>query len=229
MDIIDPNSERGQQIIADSAKEQPTTLGDPPPQDGWQPVATMGKHGERVIVDVKEPEAASGVFEASRRGNSVYVPALERDVDLMHVRGWMPLPLRGVDGGHSDNREPTTPANPNEQASQKPAIGEVGARLRALIAQWRETARRPIHPDHEDALKAYYEGQNWAWDRSADALEKELDALRSAPVVNQCPHGEDCACAISTRHEWFVAFCEERDTVLSAPVGSPPPQETKHD
>jgi hypothetical protein len=27
----------------------------------------------------------------------------------------------------------------------------------------------------------------------------------------QCPHGGDCACAISTRHEWFVAFCEERD------------------
>jgi hypothetical protein len=32
MNIIDPSSERGQQIMADRANEQPTTQGDPPPE-----------------------------------------------------------------------------------------------------------------------------------------------------------------------------------------------------
>jgi hypothetical protein len=39
----------------------------------------------------------------------------------------------------------------------------------------------------------------------------ELEAALSAVPVGQCPYGESCACAIMTRHEWHVAFCEERE------------------
>jgi hypothetical protein len=37
------------------------------------------------------------------------------------------------------------------------------------------------------------------------ALTAERDKVRG------CPHGENCACAIGSRHEWFVSFCRDRD------------------
>jgi hypothetical protein len=53
-------------------------------------------------------------------------------------------------------------------------------------------------------------------------LEEELrsthrvyrDKLREAEAtiaeLRGCPHGDNCACAIGSRHFWHVAFCEER-------------------
>ena len=49
----------------------------------------------------------------------------------------------------------------------------------------------------------------------------DLAALLGRAETTQCPHGENCACAISTRHEWFVAFCNERDKVGRAETTDP--------
>jgi hypothetical protein len=53
----------------------------------------------------------------------------------------------------------------------------------------------------------------------------KYDAMRDALTdyfndkidrVTGCPHGQDrCACAISSRHEWMDAFCEERTARLA--------------
>lgn len=57
-------------------------------------------------------------------------------------------------------------------------------------------------------------GQRFTYSLDVDKQQKQRGVVGDAPEVirtPQCPHGEDCACAISTRHEWFVAFCDERD------------------
>ncbi len=55
---------------------------------------------------------------------------------------------------------------------------------------------------------------------------KDEHHVAAAPAASpappaQCPHGENCACAISTRHEWFVAFCEERDKLIALRAPAP--------
>lgn len=47
--------------------------------------------------------------------------------------------------------------------------------------------------------------------RLANRLREAAALLTEQSRQPQCPHGENCGCAISTRHEWFVAFSEERE------------------
>jgi hypothetical protein len=66
----------------------------------------------------------------------------------------------------------------NDQPTAGP-LGEAGARLRALVAKWREVTAQDagsfvINPWNRDAGIRL----------CADALEAELDALLSAPVVS---------------------------------------------
>ncbi len=45
-------------------------------------------------------------------------------------------------------------------------------------------------------------------------LRRLLLGAEAGPAEKpQCPHGENCACVISTRHEWFEGFCQERERV----------------
>jgi hypothetical protein len=45
--------------------------------------------------------------------------------------------------------------------------------------------------------------------------QRDVDALAALTVERDeargCPHGEDCACAIGSRHLWHEAFCKERE------------------
>jgi hypothetical protein len=77
------------------------------------------------------------------------------------------------------------PCQPHAHLTEKEAVacekraGEAGARLRALVAQWRKDA------EQEDALATTIEGHTG--DISARYLRccaDELDALLSAPVVS---------------------------------------------
>jgi hypothetical protein len=45
-----------------------------------------------------------------------------------------------------------------------------------------------------------------------EMVPRLFDALSASPAeTGQCPRGENCACAIGTRHSWFESFCKERD------------------
>lgn len=52
-------------------------------------------------------------------------------------------------------------------------------------------------------------------DRRRNARDVEPAKVGPPALQAQCPHGENCACVIGTRHEWFVAFCRERDKLLA--------------
>ena len=80
--------------------------------------------------------------------------------------------------------------------------------LQRLISQWREKAA---------VTDSFHATMGIGWKVCAD----ELEALLGRAETTQCPHGENCACAISTRHEWFVAFCNERDKVGRAETTEP--------
>ncbi len=41
---------------------------------------------------------------------------------------------------------------------------------------------------------------------------------REEPKDVQCANEGHCPCDISTRHEWFIAFCEEREKLRALPV-----------
>jgi hypothetical protein len=63
-----------------------------------------------------------------------------------------------------------------ELERQLAAVGEAGARLRALVVEWR---------------KRYIDGAPFAYAICADALETEINAVLSAPVVSP-PQGRSC-------------------------------------
>ena len=67
----------------------------------------------------------------------------------------------------------------------------------ALVEALRRDAKLPkvsslIVPELEDAADAI------------ETLRRERDEARG------CPHGDNCACAIGSRHFWLKAFCDER-------------------
>jgi hypothetical protein len=45
--------------------------------------------------------------------------------------------------------------------------------------------------------------------------------------MSRC-HGKNCPCSLSTRHEWFIAYCELRDKLvaMNAPVAPRTPEPT---
>lgn len=98
-------------------------------------------------------------------------------------------------------------------ANHKPAIGEVGARLRALIATFRKQAdlqdsvARKTDTAEEMTIMLRTDAKAVRW--CADKLEAELDAVLSAPVV------------LPPDVEWNLASAADPPKG-SAPVGSPP-------
>jgi hypothetical protein len=77
------------------------------------------------------------------------------------------------------------------------SLGEAGARLRALVAKWRELAEKDYHTatdDISDGVWAYQHeasGRSRAWKHAAAQLEIELDAL--LPPVEGAPLDGYCA------------------------------------
>ena len=62
------------------------------------------------------------------------------------------------------------------------------------------------------------------------ALDALKPRLRAALVAArpQCPHGENCGCAISTRHDWYIAFCEERERLNALVAAGTAPIPLEH-
>jgi hypothetical protein len=108
----------------------------------------------------------------------------------------------------------------NERDDSPTALGEVGDRLRALIAHWQSEAARLDASPFEDQL----EDQAWVYKRCAN----ELDALLSAPVVKE-GHYSQITDVPTLRRMVQRAINDMRDAMvevdelrarLSAPVGS---------
>lgn len=55
----------------------------------WQPIGTSPKKGTRMLVWVPAEE---GAYEAGRVGNAIFVPRLDRWLDVEEVSHWRPLP-----------------------------------------------------------------------------------------------------------------------------------------
>lgn len=64
-----------------------------------------------------------------------------------------------------------------------------------------------------DLLKMHNCGKATAREIIEWAAVRGVDIHTNDPRVlkPQCPNGQKCACSISTRHEWFEAFCRERE------------------
>jgi hypothetical protein len=105
--------------------------------------------------------------------------------------------------------------------------GEAGARLRALVAKWRELAEKDYHTatdDISDGVWTYQHeasGRSRAWKHAAAELETELDALLSAPVVL----GDNIEHLKRTRHDLMESVRKEQEQLeaIAAELQLPPP------
>lgn len=56
-----------------------------------------------------------------------------------------------------------------------------------------------------------------------NSTRSKVSAPKPTPEPPPCENGENCGCAIGTRHFWFDAFCREREKLKAQPTPEPTP------